>query len=311
VARNGTVGENATVQLTKQWHRENRLIVVLLIAGWAASGCAQEPIEVSRPMAVAHLKPLTRPLGDYPDPARREHVQGAVEVRALVGKDGRILRVEATSGPLGLRFQAERMVRLREYEPFTRNGTAVEAWVTTTVHFNVEGPDTVAQGQQFEKAFEDCRKHANDGTAGVAACEHARQLGDELRPGSRWAGDHEQSLLLLATALLASNRPAEAVAASRRAVADVNTNGAAPHVTMAAYGIAGEAEASVGDLVGADRDLRDAEEFGRLAIRAPKAPSHDWAVSRQRSLLKMHARVLQALKQDTDAQAKLAEAAAL
>jgi hypothetical protein len=82
-------------------------------------------------------------------------------------------------------------------------------------------------------------------------------------------------------------------------------------LTMAAYGITGEAEAAVGDLIGADRDLRDAEEFGRWAMRDPKASWHDWAVSRQRSLLKMHARVLEAMKRKTDAEAKLHEAAAL
>jgi hypothetical protein len=80
---------------------------------------------------------------------------------------------------------------------------------------------------------------------------------------------------------------------------------------MAFYGITGEAEAAVGDLIGADRDLRDAEEFGRWAMRNPKAPSHDWAVSRQRSLFKLHARVLLAMHRETDAQAKLQEAAKL
>jgi hypothetical protein len=67
----------------------------------------------------------------------------------------------------------------------------------------------------------------------------------------------------------------------------------------------------VGDLIGSDRDLRDAEEFGHWAMRDVRASWHDWAVSRQRSLLKMHARVLAALKRDTEAQAKLLEAAAL
>ena len=288
-----------------------QLLAAVLVAGCAGAACrAEEPIEVSRPMAAAHMKPLTRPLGEYPDRPMQERVQGAVEVRALVGKDGRIVQAEATSGPAGLRFPAERMVRLREYEPFTRNGTAVEAWVTTTVRFRIEGRDIEEQDHLFHKAFEDCRKHVND-AAGVAACEHARELGDEMVPGGRLAGEREQSLVLLATALLASDRPAEAVAAGTRVVADVNTNGAAPHLTMAAYGITGEAEAAVGDLIGADRDLRDAEEFGRWAMRDPKASWHDWAVSRQRSLLKMHARVLEAMKRGADAQAKLQEAAAL
>jgi hypothetical protein len=227
--------------------QELRLLAAMLAAGCVGVAArAEEPLEVSRPMAVAHLKPVTRPLGEYPDRPMHERVQGVVEVRALVGKDGRIVRAEATSGPEGLRFPAERMVRLREYEPFTRSGTAIEAWVTTTVYFRIEGRDVEEQDRQFHKAFEDCRKHANDGAVGVAACEHARQLGDELVPGGRLAGEREQSLVLLATALLADDRPAEAVAAGRPVVADVNTNGAMPHLTMAAYGINGEAEAAWG-----------------------------------------------------------------
>ncbi len=232
-------------------------------------------------------------------------------MHALVGTDGRVEKVEVISGPLGLQFPAEQVVRTSVYAPFTRAGLPVEAWVPVLVHFQV-GPGTDPKiYQPFLAAYSACKATVEKGEEGVAACEHSQQLSDELPPIDPPRAERVENLILLATSLLSANRPKEALAAAQRAVHELNENGGVPRVAMSAYGVAGEAEATLGDLAGADRDLQDAEEFGHWAMRDHKAAWHGWAVRRQGSLLKMHARVLKAMKRDSDAQAKFQEAATL
>jgi len=62
----------------------------------------------------------------YPPAAIQAHISGVVIVDARVGADGRIVAVNAVSGPRALRRVAEYAVRHWRYEPSFLNGRPVE-----------------------------------------------------------------------------------------------------------------------------------------------------------------------------------------
>src|ERR1700751_5937458 len=138
-------GENATMQCTKKQRRLGSTILAFALMGGLVSGRAQQPMEVSRLIGSAHL---LRPGSFTPSAAatfragaQREQIQGSVMMHALVGKDGHVERAEVISGPLGLQFPAEQVVRTSVYAPFTRDGMPVETWVPVLVRFET-GPGT-------------------------------------------------------------------------------------------------------------------------------------------------------------------------
>jgi protein TonB len=70
----------------------------------------------------------------YPPEAKSRGITGTVAFEALIGKDGKIHRLEMLSGPLAL-YQSSRNAMSRwEYKPTLLNGDPVE--VLTTLDMN-------------------------------------------------------------------------------------------------------------------------------------------------------------------------------
>jgi tetratricopeptide (TPR) repeat protein len=287
------------------------LIAAVLVAGCAGAACrAQEPIEVSRAESEAHLK-----VGGvvFPQLTSQRPIDGQVEVRMMIGADGLVKRAIAISGPNVLQGPTVEGVRKWQFIPFTRDGKTVEAIATTVVSFRISGG--FHQESQTARAFKDalprCDKAVNDqAPAAVSLCERAVSLRTpRVFDGS---GDAQsESGILLARAYLQAKRTTEAVAAAEQAVTFLNENGGAAVQTMAAYLAAAQAREAEGNWDGSDKELEQAEEYGRLAVANPHKRSVPEAQHKLQEALRLHAEVLTALHRDAEAQAKLKEAAAL
>ncbi|MFP5265259.1 MAG: TonB family protein [Blastocatellia bacterium] len=73
---------------------------------------------------------------EYPEQARRNNTQGAVDLRVLVDKNGAVKSVKIVRGlPDGLNQSAEKAVRRLRFKPATKGGEPVEFWVPLVVEF--------------------------------------------------------------------------------------------------------------------------------------------------------------------------------
>jgi TonB family protein len=309
VAVNAAAGENATVRRLEL----RRLLLgcaapFLLMQPWIAR--AQDAIAVNRAESVAHLK-----VGGgvaYPRFSRQQGVDGQVELKMLIGTDGLVKQATAISGPKELQAACLEGVRKWQYIPFTRGGKPVEAIATTVMFFRL-GKDFNPEshtGGVFRDAFQRCQKAVSDQAPAAELCERAVSLRTPL-PIDVMSQAQDESGILLARAYLQAKRTQEAVAAAERAVAFITENGAPAVMTMAAYGVAGQAKGVAGNLNGSDKDLEQAEEYGQLAIAQQHKESLPQAQHLLQAMLNLHAKVLTALHRDSEAQSKLREAAKL
>jgi TonB family protein len=101
----------------------------------AASG-EQHPSKTTGPVAVSpdvmqnqivHKVPPV-----YPEEAKKERIQGKVELDAVIGKTGEVEELKVISGPKELQQSALDAVRQWTYRPFLVNGAPVD--VKTTIH---------------------------------------------------------------------------------------------------------------------------------------------------------------------------------
>ena len=72
---------------------------------------------------------------DYPDAARRAHIQGSVTLETLIGANGRVQQVTPVSGNPQLADAAVNAVRQWRYKPFTVDGHKVPIRTQVTVNF--------------------------------------------------------------------------------------------------------------------------------------------------------------------------------
>ena len=88
--------------------------------------------DVRAPVLVARAEP------EYPEAARRAHLDGTVILQAIISADGAVdeIRVVHSANPL-LDAAAERAVRQWRYRPATLNGRAVSVYLTVTVTFGL------------------------------------------------------------------------------------------------------------------------------------------------------------------------------
>jgi TonB family protein len=68
----------------------------------------------------------------YPEEAKKERIQGKVELDAVIGKTGAVEELKVISGPNELQQSALDAVRQWTYRPFLVNGAPVD--VKTTIH---------------------------------------------------------------------------------------------------------------------------------------------------------------------------------
>jgi len=83
---------------------------------------------------------INRVVPDYPRSARSMGADGAVVIRGIVRKDGRIDDVEIIKDqPYGLGESARRAVRRWQFRPASLNGETIEVYWTVTVNFKLAG----------------------------------------------------------------------------------------------------------------------------------------------------------------------------
>lgn len=74
---------------------------------------------------------------EYPPLARSAHIEGAVVLQAVIGKDGKVKNVRVISGHPMLSQAAEKAVKEWEYKPYVLNGQPVEIDTNITVNFRL------------------------------------------------------------------------------------------------------------------------------------------------------------------------------
>jgi TonB family protein len=97
-----------------------------------------ETLAVNLPGRASRYAPatlLSEPHCDYPEAARAAGIQGRVWVFALVGVDGRVIRVQLKSGIPVLNAAALACVRDWSFTPVTRQGSPCRYWVLVPVTF--------------------------------------------------------------------------------------------------------------------------------------------------------------------------------
>jgi protein TonB len=74
---------------------------------------------------------------DYPLLARQMKVQGAVNLQALISRDGTIQELQILSGPSILATAAREAVKQWRFKPYLQNGEPVETQARITVNFTI------------------------------------------------------------------------------------------------------------------------------------------------------------------------------
>jgi protein TonB len=97
---------------------------------------ATKPLVVSH-LAEANLLHKVQPI--YPPIARQARVQGAVELRAIIGKTGTIENLVVVRGHPMLSAAAIAAVRQWRYRPYLLNGEPIEVETEITVNFLLSG----------------------------------------------------------------------------------------------------------------------------------------------------------------------------
>jgi periplasmic protein TonB len=73
----------------------------------------------------------------YPPDARLAHIQGVVELRVIVGEDGRVHALHIIKGHPMLATAAYNAVRQWEFKPYVENGKTLPVDTKETVTFSI------------------------------------------------------------------------------------------------------------------------------------------------------------------------------
>ena len=80
---------------------------------------------------------ITPPRPVYPEEARSREVEGVVNVRALVSRDGKIPDCFAVDGPALLREAALTAVKAATFKPGRQGGKPIAVWVQIPIRFSL------------------------------------------------------------------------------------------------------------------------------------------------------------------------------
>jgi len=76
----------------------------------------------------------------YPEVAKRSGLEGKVVVQALIGKDGRVEKVEVIKSDYDMFKQAAiDAMKNAKFTPARQNGTPLRIWITRTISFKLTG----------------------------------------------------------------------------------------------------------------------------------------------------------------------------
>lgn len=103
----------------------------------SAAGAAGKPLQV--PPGVVQGMCIHKVTPVYPTAAHQSHIEGAVVLRAVIGKDGRILELHPVSGSKVLIPAAIAAVQQWIYKPYILNNQALEVETQITVNFTLSG----------------------------------------------------------------------------------------------------------------------------------------------------------------------------
>jgi TonB family protein len=275
----------------------------------------QPPLSIDSAQAQGNLIKHVDPV--YPPIAKAAQVQGDVVLQIDISPDGHVAQVKPLSGPPMLIPSATSAVQEWQYKPFLLNGVAVLARTTVTIPFSLgitKDPNEEKTAQQFFPLSERCHQLVSrraDPGAAVDACQKSAETADHFPKNSRYI-ERRSAYVYYATALIQDKRANDAVPITEKAIAVVREGHDDRSGASAAYGVAGQAKAISGDLVGADKDLETAEDYQRKALDSPAGHDLQRMYSYTlKSLLSFHAQVLTALGKQGDAQRKIDEASKL
>lgn len=112
---------------------------------FAIGGGGATPVVPPRPVSTPRLISkvmdallIERVQPEYPAMAKQIHLSGAVQLRAVIGTDGRVLHLTVVSGNPILAQAALAAVQQWRYEPTRLNGEPVEVQTQITVNFVFE-----------------------------------------------------------------------------------------------------------------------------------------------------------------------------
>jgi protein TonB len=96
-----------------------------------------QPLRIRVGGIVISAKLIYQPKPEYPELARLARTEGAVEIEAVIGKDGTIEELKALRGHPLLVKAALEAVRQWRYQPTLLNGEPVEVLTEITVNFKL------------------------------------------------------------------------------------------------------------------------------------------------------------------------------
>jgi len=128
----------------KTFHVRVLGLLLVLAAPLALSAAGRNPGlggEDSGPLKVASdiqsLRIVDQIKPSYPELAKLSRTEGTVALNVLIGKDGKVSKVEILSGPPLLTRAAQEAVKQWKYKPTIVNGAPVEVITEVTVQFHM------------------------------------------------------------------------------------------------------------------------------------------------------------------------------
>jgi TonB family protein len=131
--------ETASVPVTPSTDLSNAPSSIAALAPSVPLPAPPEP-KPQRPPQAKLLEPaylLYRVEPAYPHDAAAQHIEGSVKMRAFIGKDGRVQKIELVSGPPSLVEAAMNAARAWRYIPAILNGQPVENEEEISIDFRL------------------------------------------------------------------------------------------------------------------------------------------------------------------------------
>jgi TonB family protein len=296
-----------------------RLLIASCLFVWPFAAMAQSSpagsITIEPAIAAQHLKSSDAP--NYPPIAKAAHVSGDVKLELNLDTTGHVVGTKVLSGPPMLVGAAIDCVKKWVYEPFESNGQPISVSTNVTVPFSL-GITVDSNDEKIASTFfpldDACHRTVagNGDTAQQAdACKKAADVAEEFSVSARFI-ERRSAFVYASTALRRNHQLQEALRYASKAVAVVEQGHDDGSGSSAAYGVKAQAEAELGDLPTADRDLTKAEDFERIAIenmsKMDLAFVQHAYIPTLRGLLRYHAQVLLATGNTAAAEAKTSEA---
>jgi len=112
------------------------LVVFLAVTADAQRPDAPQPAQIEQSITKWYIEKQVPP--KYPEKAREMRVQGAVVLKVILSKKGKIKEITVVSGHPLLVPAAMDAVKQWKYKPYRVQGHAVEAWTDVVVNFTLE-----------------------------------------------------------------------------------------------------------------------------------------------------------------------------